>query len=161
MSKYHKDVSHIKTLDPYRLQELYQMHPCAEHVVKKLLVAGERSGGKSLDTDIADCIWTLQRWQEMRAEDASRVDATSNDSSQVEYVSAAKIGDGKLSRYRWSEKPERFKWAATDRNGHVYLYELEPHIVDDKSIGWTGAGIMGVPLVGMCKDWRESLEARP
>lgn len=71
MSIYHKDVSHIATLDPYRLQELYQMHPCAEHVVKKMIVAGARTGGKTVDEDIADCIWTLQRWQEMRAEDAA------------------------------------------------------------------------------------------
>lgn len=68
---YARDVSHIKTLDPYRLQELYKMHPCAEHVVKKLLVAGEREGGKSLDTDISDCIRTLQRWQAMREEDSA------------------------------------------------------------------------------------------
>lgn len=68
---YAKDVSNIKVLDPYRLQELYQMHPCAEHVVKKLLVAGEREGGKDLDTDISDCIRTLTRWQAMRAEDVA------------------------------------------------------------------------------------------
>lgn len=67
---YARDVSHIKTLDPYRLQELYKMHPCAEHVVKKLLVAGEREGSKNLDTDISDCIRTLQRWQAMREEDS-------------------------------------------------------------------------------------------
>lgn len=72
---YAKDVSNIKVLDPYRLQELYQMHPCAEHVVKKLLVAGEREGGKDLDTDISDCIRTLTRWQAMRAEDAGAVGA--------------------------------------------------------------------------------------
>lgn len=72
---YAKDVSGIKILDPYRLQELYQMHPCAEHVVKKLLVAGEREGGKDLDTDISDCIRTLTRWQAMRAEDAGALEA--------------------------------------------------------------------------------------
>lgn len=70
-NKYARDVSHMKTIDPYRLQELYKMHPCAEHVVKKLLCAGERSGGKDLDRDIQDCLDTLTRWQEMRAEDAA------------------------------------------------------------------------------------------
>lgn len=87
LSPYHKDISHLATLDPYRLQELYDMHPCAEHVVKKMLVAGKRSGGKDLDTDIADCIWTLQRWQEMRREDAGAelvgvVETTNLDSAE-------------------------------------------------------------------------------
>lgn len=66
-----------------------------------------------------------------------------------------------ISRYDWSEKPEQFKWAATDRNGYIYFYEQRPHIVDDRSLGWTGTGVMGVPSVGMYSDWRESLEARP
>lgn len=138
---YAKDVSNIKTLDPYRLQELYQMHPCAEHVVKKLLVAGEREGGKDLDTDISDCIRTLKRWQAMRAEDAAST--------------------GAPIRYHWDGKPSQLEWAATDADGSVYFYVEKPHIASVNSTGWTGNGTMGVPTAGRCADWRESLEARP
>lgn len=157
MSIYAKDVTHLKTLDPYRLQELYQMHPCAEHVVKKMLVAGERSGGKDLDTDIADCIWTLQRWQAMREEDrlysASRIspglDATHSGSEEREIV----------SRYNWKEAPSWANYAATDPGGIAYWYASLPRVVHKQwadgivhqKIGWVRAG----------SNWMESLEARP
>lgn len=138
---YAKDVSNIKVLDPYRLQELYRMHPCAEHVVKKLLVAGEREGGKDLDTDISDCIRTLTRWQAMRAEDVASAAAQ--------------------TRYRWGDKPAQLKWAATDADGRVYFYAEKPHIVGDKSVGWSGNGTMGLRTFTSCADWRNTLEARP
>lgn len=35
------------------------------HAIKKLLVPGLRSGGKSVAQDIGEAIWTLQRWQEL------------------------------------------------------------------------------------------------
>jgi hypothetical protein len=157
LSIYAKDVSHIKTLDPYRLQELYKMHPCAEHVVKKLLVAGEREGGKDLDTDISDCIRTLSRWQAMRAEDAESapvspgIDATSVNGKQF------------VSRYDWSKALAWASFAATDANGVVFWYAEKPHI-DKAGACWNIHGdgqYYLVDNVGPCAEWRNTLEARP
>jgi hypothetical protein len=152
---YAKDVSNIKVLDPYRLQELYQMHPCAEHVVKKLLVAGEREGGKDLDTDISDCIRTLTRWQAMRAEDVASagIDATSADSADREFV----------SRYDWTIAPLWASYAATDRDGSFFWYEQKPHI-DEAGVCWNFHGDANYRCVkgdSTCHDWRDTLEARP
>lgn len=143
---YARDVSHINTLDPYRLQELYKMHPCAEHVVKKLLVAGEREGGKDLDHDISDCIRTLKRWQEMRREDVSTPESPT-------------------TRYNWSVVPQKFRFIATDSDGAIYMYECEPEL---GSRCWHAPGIgkttahpsdtrerVDTPL------WRNSMERRP
>jgi len=68
-SHYHKDVSHLQTIDVYRLFTLYEVtDPCIQHSIKKLLVAGGR-GGKSKAKDVQEAIDTMQRWQEMQAED--------------------------------------------------------------------------------------------
>jgi hypothetical protein len=69
---YKKDVRHIDMLDVYRLLDLFAVtHPCPQHAVKKLLVAGGR-GAKDTDKDIQEAIDTLVRWQGMRAEDAGK-----------------------------------------------------------------------------------------
>lgn len=115
---YARDVSRIKTLDPYRLQELYKMHPCAEHVVKKLLVAGEREGGKDLDHDISDCIRTLKRWQEMRKED------------RAESVKA-------LTEYDWTVIPLEYNWACRSELGDAYGFHERPAY--QAGIGWLRA----------------------
>ena len=66
---YYKDVSHLETVDIYRVLELFKVtDPCLQHAVKKLLCAGIR-GAKDKDKDIQEAIDTLQRWQEMRRED--------------------------------------------------------------------------------------------
>lgn len=175
MSIYHKDVTHLKTLDPYRLQELYQMHPCAEHVVKKLLVAGERSGGKSLDEDIADAIWTLKRWQEMRAEDAALkfevVDTTSNDDStpvfEAVHGSAMPAGPAwrNSPRYDWSTAPEWARYAATDASGFAYWYAEKPAQAYKQ---WTPTRATGgtiqhlkIGRTDQRDNWTQTLEARP
>lgn len=145
---YARDVSHIKTLDPYRLQELYKMHPCAEHVVKKLLVAGEREGGKDLDHDISDCIRTLTRWQEMRKEDRAE---------------PAKA----LTRYDWTKIPVKFSWAAQDCDGQLVAYARRPKIdVGDEhwSMDADGPGLFQVVASSngfACPAWANSLERRP
>lgn len=143
---YARDVSHIKTLDPYRLQELYKMHPCAEHVVKKLLVAGEREGGKDLDHDISDCIRTLKRWQEMRAEDR----------------------EGPVNpqtKYEWGAVPKQFKFIAADEDGGVYMYDREP-VAGASEWRTTGSGCAephpaSSHAYALTPAWRESLERRP
>jgi len=71
-SHYKKDVSHLKMIDVYRVLDLFgQHHPCAQHALKKILCAGIR-GAKDTDKDIQEAIDTLERWQEMRREDAGK-----------------------------------------------------------------------------------------
>lgn len=67
---YHKSVAHLSSVDVYRVLDLFDVtdQPLG-HAIKKLLVAGNR-GVKGMDKDVQEAIDTLQRWQEMRAEDA-------------------------------------------------------------------------------------------
>lgn len=68
---YFKDVSNLATVDVYRVLLLFGVtDPCLQHAIKKLLVAGGR-GAKSADKDVGEAIATLQRWVEMREEDAN------------------------------------------------------------------------------------------
>ena len=163
-SHYKKDVSHLKVLDVYRIQELWKMHACAEHVVKKMLVAGGR-GHKDLDKDIQDCIDTLQRWQEMRKEDAALVDATSfTDGVTV------KLGTFEASPYlyNWSVAPNQYKWCAADKDGAVHAYTREPSANLQRG-EWTYPAGSEVGSHEKIKSqrlptgmsWYQSLEARP
>jgi len=69
-SHYHKGVRHLETIDVYRVLHLFNVtDPCIQHAVKKLLVAGGRGAGKDISRDIQEAVDSLQRWQEMRAED--------------------------------------------------------------------------------------------
>jgi hypothetical protein len=70
-SVYHREVP-TTTVDAYRVLLAFDItDPCIQHAVKKLLCAGKRSGGKTIDQDVAEAIWTLNRWVEMRAEEAA------------------------------------------------------------------------------------------
>lgn len=71
-SHYKKDVSHLNVIDPYRIADLYDLHPCADHIMKKSLCAGKR-GHKDLLRDIQDIIDTAERWKEMIEEDNREV----------------------------------------------------------------------------------------
>ena len=67
---YHKSVAHLGSVDVYRVLDLFGVTDQAlGHAIKKLLVAGNR-GVKNMDKDVQEAIDTLQRWQEMQAEDA-------------------------------------------------------------------------------------------
>ena len=67
---YHKDVSHLQTIDIYRVLQLFDVtDPCLQHAAKKILCAGQR-GAKSQGQDIQEAIDTLHRYQEMQKEDA-------------------------------------------------------------------------------------------
>lgn len=71
-SHYFKDVSHLKTVDVYRVLDLFGVtDPCLQHAIKKLLVAGGR-GHKDIAKDVAEAKDSLTRWEAMRAEDAAR-----------------------------------------------------------------------------------------
>ena len=67
---YHKDVRNLETIDVYRVLALFNVtDPCIQHAVKKLLVAGGRGAGKDISRDIQEACDSLNRWQEMQAED--------------------------------------------------------------------------------------------
>jgi len=69
---YHKDVRHLETIDVYRVLHIFNVtDPCIQHAVKKLLVAGGRGAGKDVSKDVQEAIDSLQRFQEMRTEDAT------------------------------------------------------------------------------------------
>lgn len=70
-SHYYKNVSHLNDIDAYRVLERFGVtDPSIQHAVKKLLVAGGRGAGKDQDQDVQEAIDSLQRFQEMREEDA-------------------------------------------------------------------------------------------
>jgi len=70
---YHKPVEGLQFVDVYRVLLLFAVtDPCLQHAIKKLLVAGGRGAGKSIDKDIQEAIDSLVRWQEMRAEEVPK-----------------------------------------------------------------------------------------
>lgn len=69
---YFRSVAHLQSIDVYRVLDMFEVtDPCVQHAVKKLLVAGGRSGGKDAAQDVQEAIDALTRWQEMRAEDSA------------------------------------------------------------------------------------------
>ena len=70
-SHYFKDVSKLVAIDVYRVLELFEVvDPAIQHAVKKLLCAGGR-GAKTMPQDVQEAIDSLNRWKEMRKEDAN------------------------------------------------------------------------------------------
>lgn len=66
---YFRDVTHLTTLDFYRLVELFDIRDGAvQHILKKCLAVGER-GHKDLRHDLQDMIDTAQRKLDMLRED--------------------------------------------------------------------------------------------
>lgn len=66
--KYFKDVSAYEELDVYLLLEIFEVTDHAiGHAIKKLLLAGVRSGGKPASKDIEEARDTLNRWLEIRS----------------------------------------------------------------------------------------------
>ena len=69
-SHYHKDVSNLKTIDAYRMLELFGVTDQAlGHAIKKLLCAGQRGAGKTFEQDVREAVDTLNRRLQMLAED--------------------------------------------------------------------------------------------
>ena len=72
---YFKDVTYLNVVDVYRVLQLFAVtDPCLQHAIKKLLVAGGRGAGKSIEKDVREAVDTLNRWLQMRAEDCNRDD---------------------------------------------------------------------------------------
>lgn len=69
---YFKDVTHLKTIDVYRVLDLFGVsNPCVQHAVKKLLCSGQR-GVKDTRQDVQEAITSLVRYLEMQTEDAKK-----------------------------------------------------------------------------------------
>ena len=69
---YFKDVTHLKTIDVYRVLDLFGVsNPCVQHAVKKLLCSGQR-GVKDTRQDVQEAITSLLRYLEMQTEDAKK-----------------------------------------------------------------------------------------
>lgn len=70
---YFRDVSRLDVIDIYRVLDLWQVNDNAiGHAIKKLLVAGGR-GAKNAEQDVREAMKSLQRWQEMQAENGTEV----------------------------------------------------------------------------------------
>lgn len=69
---YFKDVTHLKTIDVYRVLDLFGVsNPCVQHAVKKLLCSGQR-GVKDTRQDVQEAITSLVRYLEMQTEDETK-----------------------------------------------------------------------------------------
>ena len=69
---YFKDVTHLKTIDVYRVLDLFGVsNPCIQHAVKKLLCSGQR-GVKDTRQDVQEAIISLVRYLEMQTEDETK-----------------------------------------------------------------------------------------
>ena len=69
---YFKDVTHLKTIDVYRVIDLFNVsNPCIQHAVKKLLCSGQR-GVKDTRQDVQEAITSLVRYLEMQTEDETK-----------------------------------------------------------------------------------------
>lgn len=69
-SHYYKNVTHLKTIDVYRVLQLFEVtDPCIQHAIKKLLVAGGRGAGKDTERDYREAVDSINRALQMRSED--------------------------------------------------------------------------------------------
>lgn len=68
---YKKDVSHLGTIDVYRVLDLWGVtNPAVQHAIKKLLNAGQR-GAKTYEQDIREAHDSIARALQMIAEDCN------------------------------------------------------------------------------------------
>lgn len=129
--KYFKDIAKYLKLDIYRILDLYKVTDHAiGHAIKKLLLAGDRTGGKSLVDDVTEARDTLNRWLEMREEDLTGLPTAQpvlREYTLEEVTRGVTLSD-------WAA------WVAVDADGHVYEYEKKAS--DQHSIGtkWNSKG---------------------
>lgn len=126
-SHYHKDVSKLDTIDVYRVLALFNVtDPCIQHAVKKLLVAGGR-GAKDVSRDIREACDTLQRWQEMRAEDADEHGAVGAAQDRVFdlLLGGDPQAEKEARRYLQATRPDLYSGLQHRREGDMLLNPLE------------------------------------
>ena len=85
--KYYKDVAHLSEVDVYQVHQLFGINDpsgCVQHASKKLLLAGQRTGGKATLDDIREARDTLNRYLQINSVaallTAPRVQQAANDS---------------------------------------------------------------------------------
>lgn len=107
--KYFKDTRHLDSVDVYRVLDLFDVQDHAlGHCIKKLLLSGVRTGGKTQAQDITEARDTLNRWLEMQVED----DAGTRLATQQEVD--------------WSQAPEGATHCYPDaRSGEAKWYKME------------------------------------
>ena len=73
--KYFKNVKHLDEVDVYRVLNLFDVTDHAlGHAVKKLLLCGVRTGGKTPIQEVVEARDTLNRWVEMEREDGNHTE---------------------------------------------------------------------------------------
>ena len=73
--KYFKNVKHLDEVDVYRVLNLFDVTDHAlGHAVKKLLLCGVRTGGKTHIQEVVEARDTLNRWVEMEREDGNHTE---------------------------------------------------------------------------------------
>lgn len=83
-AKYFKDVPHLSSVDIYRVLDLFGVTDHAlGHAIKKLLLAGVRTGNKTMFEDIMEAHDTLGRWMQMREEDLCTVNTMTVDGATL------------------------------------------------------------------------------
>lgn len=66
--QYYKKVGELTAIDVYAVHHLFGIQDpsgCIQHASKKLLLAGVRTGNKSMVKDITEARDTLNRWLEL------------------------------------------------------------------------------------------------
>lgn len=115
-SHYYKNVAHLKDIDAYRVLERFGVtDPSIQHAVKKLLVAGGRGAGKDQDQDVQEAIDSLQRFQEMRAEDLNEADHQSELDATIEQRDLLSQEVLRLNRQLECAKAAKVRKAAAKR----------------------------------------------
>lgn len=158
-----------KHVDVYRVLSLFEVaDPALQHAVKKLLCAGAR-GAKDQGQDIAEAIATLQRWQQMRAEEQEwRRDAKErqlNTSQEIQdrldripvYAPAPAPApeDAERAAYlaRWKDAPKGATHLSEDIDGCADWWEGHPSMgtghddgiwVGGSTATWAGAAITSI-----------------
>lgn len=122
--KYFKDIAKYLKLDIYRILDLYKVtdHTIG-HAVKKLLLAGDRTGGKSLVDDVTEARDTLNRWLEMREEDLTGSPTTQ---PVLREYTLEEVTRG-VTLSSWA------RWVAVDANGTVWEYEEKPFVYNNET----------------------------
>lgn len=133
-SHYHKDVAHLKTIDVYRLLELFGVTDQAlGHVIKKLLCAGQRGAGKTFEQDVREAVDTLNRRLQMLVEDGNRTDefgeraVPTGPQLHRAYEHEATHRDGGGAKYKQDGKGRWLRWG----NGDWFTFSADPKAVPE------------------------------
>lgn len=151
---YKRDVSHLNTIDVYRIIELFGVTcPVAQRVLKKSLAAGQR-GHKDLRKYWQDIMDSAERRLQMLDEDAMP-----SDFGQQHTIEPAAVDAEKLER--WKGAPEWAEWTVQDANGDWWWYEMKPALMVLIWDSAFGSSSRRAKTTSKPKDFAATLEPRP